>query len=265
MPLTPYNNVFLRYTGEEAEGVVLSNGKKLKYILSGHLQFWLTIILMGHAIPRITEIAPNSQIYAIQGFSPLKLSVLYDHYVQLISVSTVGAFVLSFYLYFSSFSSKDQILAKGGNTGNAIYDFFIGKYKHLHSFFDSFYLPILFLSMFLLSLSLPLLTLFICLPFILCYHRTTKCFFPPRYISIFTPLPLSSPTPGHTRTSSLTHSLIFYTLPYLTLPFPRLASPFLMRTLGRELNPRIGTLDLKEFCELRPGLIGWLVLNMGEF
>ena len=33
--------------------------------------------------------------------------------------------------------------------------------------------------------------------------------------------------------------------------------------LGRELNPRIGSLDLKEFCELRPGLIGWCVLNLG--
>jgi hypothetical protein len=33
--------------------------------------------------------------------------------------------------------------------------------------------------------------------------------------------------------------------------------------LLRELNPRIGSLDLKEFCELRPGLIGWAVLNLG--
>merc|ERR1712176_693637 len=33
--------------------------------------------------------------------------------------------------------------------------------------------------------------------------------------------------------------------------------------IGRELNPRIGSFDLKEFCELRPGLIGWAVLNMG--
>lgn len=33
--------------------------------------------------------------------------------------------------------------------------------------------------------------------------------------------------------------------------------------LGRELNPRIGSLDLKEFCELYPGLIGWVVLNLG--
>lgn len=32
--------------------------------------------------------------------------------------------------------------------------------------------------------------------------------------------------------------------------------------LGRELNPRIGDFDLKFFCELRPGLIGWVVLDL---
>lgn len=32
--------------------------------------------------------------------------------------------------------------------------------------------------------------------------------------------------------------------------------------MGRELNPRIGTFDLKYFCELRPGLIGWTVVNL---
>jgi delta14-sterol reductase len=32
--------------------------------------------------------------------------------------------------------------------------------------------------------------------------------------------------------------------------------------IGRELNPRIGSLDLKEFCELYPGLIGWAALNV---
>lgn len=33
--------------------------------------------------------------------------------------------------------------------------------------------------------------------------------------------------------------------------------------LGRELNPRIGSIDLKEFCELYPGLIGWVLLDLG--
>lgn len=32
--------------------------------------------------------------------------------------------------------------------------------------------------------------------------------------------------------------------------------------IGRELNPRLGGLDLKEFCELYPGLIGWVVLDL---
>jgi len=32
--------------------------------------------------------------------------------------------------------------------------------------------------------------------------------------------------------------------------------------IGRELNPRIGSLDLKEFFELYPGLIGWVVLDL---
>ncbi|KAM9211870.1 delta(14)-sterol reductase LBR [Dugong dugon] len=32
--------------------------------------------------------------------------------------------------------------------------------------------------------------------------------------------------------------------------------------IGRELNPRIGAFDLKYFCELRPGLIGWVLINL---
>ncbi|KAJ1455391.1 ergosterol biosynthesis ERG4/ERG24 family-domain-containing protein [Pelagophyceae sp. CCMP2097] len=33
--------------------------------------------------------------------------------------------------------------------------------------------------------------------------------------------------------------------------------------MGRELNPRLGSFDLKCFCELRPGLIGWIFIDMG--
>ncbi|XP_033103942.1 delta(14)-sterol reductase TM7SF2-like [Anneissia japonica] len=32
--------------------------------------------------------------------------------------------------------------------------------------------------------------------------------------------------------------------------------------IGHELNPRIGSFDLKFFCELRPGLIGWVLIDM---
>ncbi|EKF33320.1 C-14 sterol reductase, putative [Trypanosoma cruzi marinkellei] len=38
-------------------------------------------------------------------------------------------------------------------------------------------------------------------------------------------------------------------------------NPFYDFWMGRELNPRTGSLDWKFMCELRPGLIGWSVLN----
>ena len=31
--------------------------------------------------------------------------------------------------------------------------------------------------------------------------------------------------------------------------------------IGRELNPRVGIFDWKVFCEQRPGLIGWVIIN----
>ena len=39
--------------------------------------------------------------------------------------------------------------------------------------------------------------------------------------------------------------------------------------IGRELNPRIdipvfGTLDIKAFCELRPGMLGWMLINLAS-
>lgn len=32
--------------------------------------------------------------------------------------------------------------------------------------------------------------------------------------------------------------------------------------MGHELNPRIGQFDFKFFCEMRPGLIGWVMINL---
>jgi hypothetical protein len=32
--------------------------------------------------------------------------------------------------------------------------------------------------------------------------------------------------------------------------------------IGRELNPRVGDLDIKFFVELRPPLMGWLLTNI---
>eukprot|EP00118_Oscarella_pearsei_P009306 m.53282 g.53282 ORF g.53282 m.53282 type:complete len:289 (+) comp34242_c0_seq21:1161-2027(+) len=87
----------------------------------------------------------------------MRISFLYDQYLQLATVSVIFSCLLALAMFVKS-HSKDLMLAEGGNTGNVVYDFFV----------------------------------------------------------------------------------------------------------GRELNPRIGRLfDIKVFCELRPGLIGWVLLNFG--
>lgn len=152
--------------GETVEGVALpENRGRLSYRMSGHLQFWICLLTMGHALPVLTT--DFSQVHSLEdlwstvlsfkGFRPLPLHLIYDHYLGLITASIIFTFLMSFYLYISSFYPRNKLLAAGGNSGYFTYDFF----------------------------------------------------------------------------------------------------------LGRELNPRIGSLDLKEFCELRPGLIGWMTLNLG--
>eukprot|EP01039_Chlorochromonas_danica_P014781 gene14781-17294_t len=154
--------------GESVEGAPLPDGggRRLSYRISGHLQFCITFILMGHAVPIITGADWSSlkdwdsianAVISLKGFHPLPLHMVYDHYLSLITTAIIFTFVMSMYLYIGSFYPPNKVLAKGGNTGYPTYDFF----------------------------------------------------------------------------------------------------------MGRELNPRIGSLDLKEFCELRPGLIGWAVLNLG--
>ena len=72
-------------------------------------------------------------------------------------------------------------------------------------------------------------------------------------------------------TSSIIFTLSLTTLLYLySFRNPRvlLSTPgnsgytFYDLWMGRELNPRPFGIDLKYFCELRPGLTGWAVLNL---
>lgn len=112
--------------GEIAEGSVLpgTTDTRLKYTMNGHLAFWLSLIAMGHAIPLVVQTSPD--VWALKGLRPLPLDLVHTHYVELIAASIAFSAVLSVYLYVSSFV-PNKILAKGGNTGNAIYDFFIGR------------------------------------------------------------------------------------------------------------------------------------------
>eukprot|EP00441_Pelagodinium_beii_P038456 CAMPEP_0197632052 /NCGR_PEP_ID=MMETSP1338-20131121/8988_1 /TAXON_ID=43686 ORGANISM="Pelagodinium beii, Strain RCC1491" /NCGR_SAMPLE_ID=MMETSP1338 /ASSEMBLY_ACC=CAM_ASM_000754 /LENGTH=477 /DNA_ID=CAMNT_0043203601 /DNA_START=48 /DNA_END=1481 /DNA_ORIENTATION=+ len=141
--------------GKVVEGVDLGAaggvvGAKLKYRMNGHKAFWCSIAALGALF--VNERGRDC------------LASLYDRYAELAGASTAISLGLSAWLYASSFGTG-KLLARGGDTGSPIYDFFI----------------------------------------------------------------------------------------------------------GRELNPRlrlpgfagVPDLDLKEFCELRPGLIGWAALNFG--
>eukprot|EP00010_Vexillifera_abyssalis_P007141 CAMPEP_0201546794 /NCGR_PEP_ID=MMETSP0173_2-20130828/3159_1 /ASSEMBLY_ACC=CAM_ASM_000268 /TAXON_ID=218659 /ORGANISM="Vexillifera sp., Strain DIVA3 564/2" /LENGTH=363 /DNA_ID=CAMNT_0047955581 /DNA_START=190 /DNA_END=1278 /DNA_ORIENTATION=- len=137
------------------DGVRLSNGKRLKYRVNGHLAFWISIIVMGHGFPQFEFVDDN---WRLVGLGSFPVDWIYDNYLALATASILFSYALSVYLYLASFfPSSSKLLAEGGCSGNVIYDFFI----------------------------------------------------------------------------------------------------------GRELNPRIGSFDLKYFCELRPGLIGWVVINYG--
>lgn len=128
--------------GAVKEGVTLPDGTRLRYKLNGFRVFVVTMAVV---------------VFGTRA-NVVDLASVHDEFLSMLTAMVVFAYVLSTYLYASSFG-RGRMLAAGGDSGNAVYDFFI----------------------------------------------------------------------------------------------------------GRELNPRImsGAFDLKVFCELTPGLIGWLLLDIG--
>ncbi|XP_044289931.1 delta(14)-sterol reductase LBR isoform X2 [Varanus komodoensis] len=131
--------LYLLPIGKVVEGMPLFTGIKLQYRINGFYAFILTAVAVGISL-----------------YFEVELYYLYDHFLQFAVSATVFSLVLSIYLYVRSLKVSEQELSPGGNSGNIIYDF----------------------------------------------------------------------------------------------------------VMGRELNPRIRHFDLKYFCELRPGLIGWAVINL---
>jgi hypothetical protein len=90
--------------GEVALGQTLPNGKRLQYTISGHLQFWVTLAVMFHGA---ILLGPSKETEGdvvshgaghVLGFHALPLDLIYDHYVQLATVSIIGSTLLSIYL-----------------------------------------------------------------------------------------------------------------------------------------------------------------------
>lgn len=92
---------------------------RLEYRVNGHLALWVSLLVMGHGYPQWTK-------GRITGFSAFPLEQLYLHFDKLAFSAIVFSYLLSIYIYATSFLPR-RLLAEGGKSGNHVYDFYIGR------------------------------------------------------------------------------------------------------------------------------------------
>ncbi|TID31055.1 hypothetical protein CANINC_000299 [Pichia inconspicua] len=109
--------------GTEMFGVELRDKTKLKYNING-------IQLVGFLMAVI------SARFYMYGFNLPELNFLYDHFATMMITTWEFSVILSFLVYFFSFvplkklnglGTKERILSVNGNSGNPIFDWFIGR------------------------------------------------------------------------------------------------------------------------------------------
>lgn len=110
--------------GKDIPGVVLRDGSTLTYRING-LSMSATLIVL------LTARVLSSPTYYVP-----ELQFLYDNQLKLTLVTIIFSYILSFAVYFASFipltkknkvDTKERILSINGNSGNPIYDWFIGR------------------------------------------------------------------------------------------------------------------------------------------
>ncbi|KAG1176622.1 hypothetical protein G6F70_000817 [Rhizopus microsporus] len=97
--------------GDNVPGTVLRDGTRLKYKLNGFASFHTLIF---------------GAIYFLKSTGLKPLEYVYDHYASFALASILFSYLISLYVYLCSFG-PNKLLALGGNTGNPIYDFMIGR------------------------------------------------------------------------------------------------------------------------------------------
>lgn len=104
------------------EGAPVKGDKnnRLVYRINGHLSFWVTLLVTQVGYPTWHS---ESETYQ---FGPMPIGLLYEYCSELALVTIILCFALSTYLYFRSLTGN-YILADGGNSGVACYDFFMGR------------------------------------------------------------------------------------------------------------------------------------------
>jgi len=102
---------------EKAKGVELPTGERLTYRINGHLAFWFSLLVMGHG-----KIDAKNQL----SLGSFQLEWIYENYVQLAMAASALSTLLAVFLFAKSYT-EGALLAKGGNTRNHVYNFFIGR------------------------------------------------------------------------------------------------------------------------------------------
>lgn len=102
--------IYLSPVGRTVKGTKVRDGTQLSYRLNG---------IHAYVISHIA--------FAVGYFYfKLPVSFVYDHFLALAAAAVVFSFTLSMYLYARSFR-RGSLLALGGNSGNVIYDWFMGR------------------------------------------------------------------------------------------------------------------------------------------
>lgn len=102
--------LYLLPIGKVVDGVLLANGKTLKYRINAFYAFLMCAMAVGVAL-----------------YKELNLSYIHDYLRQLAVSAMIFAFVFSIYLYVRSWRVPADELAPEGNSGSFVYDFFIGR------------------------------------------------------------------------------------------------------------------------------------------
>ncbi|XP_066532922.1 delta(14)-sterol reductase LBR [Hoplias malabaricus] len=96
--------------GKVVEGVPLKNGKTLKYRINGFYALIISVIAVGTAI-----------------YNEVDLSYVHTHFLQFYTSALLISILLSIYLFIRSRLASDDQRSPAGNSGYAIYDFFMGR------------------------------------------------------------------------------------------------------------------------------------------
>ncbi|KAG7666414.1 ERG24 [[Candida] subhashii] len=110
--------------GKIMHGVELRDGTRLEYKINGMaMSSTLIVLILG-------------RLYQSEGYYLPELQFIYDNQLELTIVTIIFSFMLAVFVYLISFiplrkpngfKTNERVLSVNGNTGNPIYDWFIGR------------------------------------------------------------------------------------------------------------------------------------------